>query len=60
MDFKVGDVIAMKTPHPCASKDWEILRAGMDFRLKCTGCGHQTMVPRKLVEKNFKGFKKNS
>ena len=60
MDFKVGDVIAMKKPHPCGSKDWEILRAGMDFRLKCTGCGHQIMVPRKLVEKNFKGFKKNS
>ena len=32
------------------------LRVGMDFRLKCQGCGHQVMVPRKVVEKNFKGF----
>ena len=31
----------------------------MDFRLKCQGCGHSVMVPRKLVEKNFRGFAKD-
>ena len=36
----------------------EILRVGADFRLKCTGCGHQIMVARRLVEKNTKGLKK--
>ena len=46
----------MKKPHPCGANEWEILRVGMDFRLKCKGCDHQVMVPRKLVEKNFKGF----
>ena len=60
MDFKVGDVIILKKPHPCGSKEWEILRVGMDFRLKCMGCGHQIMVPRKAVTKNFKGFAKNA
>lgn len=60
MDFNIGDIIIMKKPHPCGSKEWEILRTGMDFRLKCCGCGHQIMIPRKLVEKNFKGFVKNS
>lgn len=59
MDFNIGDIIIMKKPHPCGSKEWEILRTGMDFRLKCCGCGHQIMIPRKLVEKNFKGFTKN-
>ncbi|MBP3702544.1 MAG: DUF951 domain-containing protein [Lachnospiraceae bacterium] len=59
MDFNIGDIIIMKKPHPCGSKEWEILRTGMDFRLKCCGCGHQIMIPRKLVEKNFKGFAKN-
>ncbi len=56
MDFKIGEVIKMKKPHPCGANEWEILRVGMDFRLKCRGCNHQVMVPRKLVEKNFKGF----
>ena len=56
MVFNVGQVIKMKKPHPCGANEWEILRVGMDFRLKCKGCDHQVMVPRKLVEKNFKGF----
>ncbi len=56
MEFNVGQVIKMKKPHPCGANEWEILRVGMDFRLKCKGCDHQVMIPRKLVEKNFKGF----
>ena len=56
MVFNVGQVIKMKKAHPCGTNAWEILRGGMDFRLRCTGCDHQVMVSRKLVEKNFKGF----
>ena len=56
--FEVGDVIRMKKPHPCGSSEWEILRVGADFRLKCQGCGHQVMVPRRLVEKNTKEIRK--
>ena len=48
--FNVGDVIRMKKPHPCGSCEWEVLRVGADFRLKCQGCGHQIMVARRLVE----------
>lgn len=58
MDLKVGEIIKLKKKHPCGSSEWEILRVGMDFRLKCMGCSHQVMVPRKLVEKNFRGFTK--
>ena len=60
MEFKVGDVIKMKKSHPCGTNEWEILRVGMDFRLKCSGCGRQVMVSRKLVEKNFRGFVKKA
>ena len=56
MEFQLGNTIRLKKPHPCGSNEWEILRVGMDFRLKCKGCGHPVMVSRKLVEKNFKGF----
>lgn len=54
MDLNVGEIIRLKKPHPCGSNEWEILRTGMDFRLKCMGCGHQIMISRKLVEKNIK------
>ena len=56
--FEVGDEINMKKPHPCGSHEWEILRVGADFRLKCLGCGHQVMVPRRLVEKNTREIRK--
>lgn len=58
--FEVGDMIRMKKPHPCGSSEWEILRVGADFRLKCLGCGHQVMVPRRLVEKNTKEIRKKA
>lgn len=58
MDLQVGDRIKMKKQHPCGNNDWELLRVGMDIRLRCVGCGHQLMLPRKMVEKNFRGFTK--
>lgn len=60
MKFEVGDVIRMKKKHPCGSFEWEILRVGADFRLKCMGCSHQVMVSRKLVEKNTKEIVKKA
>lgn len=56
--YAVGDIIKMKKKHPCGSFEWEVLRVGADFRLKCVGCGHQIMIARKLVEKNTKEIKK--
>lgn len=58
MDIQVGDVITMKKPHPCGSKEWEVLRSGADFRLKCVGCGHQVMLSRPVVEKSIRGIAK--
>ena len=57
LNYEVGDIVTLKKAHPCGSKEWEILRVGADFRLKCKGCGHQIMVARKLVEKNTRDLK---
>lgn len=58
MDIQVGDIVKLKKKHPCGSFEWEILRVGADFRLKCTGCGHQVMMARRIVEKSTKELKK--
>ena len=58
MELNLGDIIKLKKQHPSGSHEWEILRVGMDFRLKCIGCGHQIMMPRKQVEKNVRGIRK--
>lgn len=59
MDINVTDIIQLKKQHPCGSNEWEVLRVGADFRLKCLGCGHLIMIPRKLVEKNVKNIRKS-
>lgn len=60
MQFDIGDIITLKKGHPCGANEWEVLRVGADFRLKCNGCGHMVMVPRTLVEKNLKKHMKKS
>ncbi len=59
LQYEVGDILKLKKGHPCGANEWEILRVGADFRLKCRGCGHTVMVSRKLVEKNTRELKKS-
>lgn len=54
MDIRVDDILEMKKPHPCGSRRFTVLRVGMDFRLKCDGCGHEVMVPRVKIERHIK------
>ena len=56
MDVHVGDVLEMKKQHPCGDRRWEVLRVGMDFKLKCCGCGHVVMLERHKCEKNIKNI----
>ncbi|MCQ2443234.1 MAG: DUF951 domain-containing protein [Oscillospiraceae bacterium] len=54
MDIHVNDTLQMKKSHPCGSKEWLVLRVGMDFRLRCKGCGREMMIPRNKAEKSVK------
>lgn len=44
MDVRPADILVMKKPHPCGSQTMYVIRAGMDFKLRCTGCGREFMV----------------
>lgn len=54
MDIRIGDELEMKKNHPCGARNWKVLRIGMDFKLKCCGCGHEVMLPRAKAEKNIR------
>jgi len=54
VDVRLGDILYMKKQHPCGNTTFEVLRIGMDFRLKCTGCGREVMIPRSKAEKNIR------
>ena len=60
MDIRIGDVLTLKKKHPCGANTWRTLRVGADFRLKCLGCGHEIMTPRKKVEKYVRGIDRES
>lgn len=52
--FELGDVVQMKKPHPCGANEMEIIRMGMDIRIKCVKCKHSVMIPRSKFEKKLK------
>ena len=54
MDIRVNDILEMKKNHPCGGKQFLVLRAGMDFRVRCMKCEREVMVPRIKIEKNIK------
>ena len=52
--FNVGDVVKRRKAHPCGSALWQITRTGMDFGMKCRGCGHFVLLPRVKFERMVK------
>ena len=54
LNVQVGDRVEMKKTHPCGSRIFRVLRVGMDFKIRCEGCGREVMVPRNKIEKNIK------
>ena len=54
MDVRLQDILVMKKEHPCGCREWQVLRTGMDFRLRCLGCSHEVLLPRSKAEKNIR------
>ena len=60
MNVNVGDILIMKKPHPCKNNEFEVLRIGADFKIRCTKCRREVMVARSKIEKNIKSIKENT
>lgn len=52
--FDLHDVVEMKKQHPCGTNRWEIIRMGADIRIRCTGCNHLVLMPRREFERKLK------
>jgi len=48
--LEIGDVLTLKKAHPCGSKEWKIVRVGVDIGLRCVGCDRFVMVSRRKLE----------
>ena len=52
--YHLGDIVQTRKPHACGGDRWEVLRIGMDFRIKCLECGSVVMLPRRKFERAVK------
>lgn len=52
--FQLDDIVEMKKPHPCGTNRWRVIRMGMDIRIKCQGCAHSVLMPRRKFERKLK------
>ena len=44
--FKLNDIVIMKKPHACGTNEWQIIRMGVDIKIKCINCGREVMIDR--------------
>ncbi len=58
--INIGDVVEMRKQHACGNKEFEIIRVGMDIKLKCKNCSRVIMLDRETAQKRIKKFIKKS
>lgn len=51
MEYNLGDLVRTKKAHPCGNKEWEIVRVGVDYKLKCLKCGRVVILSREKALK---------
>ncbi|MCF6410722.1 DUF951 domain-containing protein [Pseudalkalibacillus salsuginis] len=53
-EFELHDIVEMKKPHPCGENRWKVIRLGADIRIKCMGCEHSVLLPRREFVRKLK------
>lgn len=49
----------MKKGHPCGENAWEVIRMGVDIKLRCIKCGRTIMMDRIEFERKLKKVVEN-
>lgn len=52
--YNIGDYLRLRKKHPCGDDRWEILKTGVDMRLKCVTCKRVILIPRVKLTKQVK------
>jgi hypothetical protein len=55
-DLSLGDIVQLRKPHPCGSREWEVVRLGADIGIQCKGCGHRILLERRDLAKRLKAI----
>jgi hypothetical protein len=60
MRYNLGDHIITKKKHVCGSDEWEVLRIGVEIKIKCINCSRELMIFKADLDKKIKTIKTNS
>jgi hypothetical protein len=58
MMYGINEEVILKKPHPCGGRAWEIVRVGVDIKLRCKACGRFLNVTRDELKKRAKTVNK--
>ena len=52
--YEIGTKVIMKKEHPCGANEWEIVRLGVDIKIRCCNCNRVVMISRLEFNKKIK------
>ena len=58
LEFRLGDIVRLRKPHPCGSAEWEVVRLGADIGIRCNGCARRVLLPRSQFVRQVKALLK--
>ncbi len=56
VDFRMGDVVRLRKPHPCGGFEWDVVRLGADIGIRCATCRRRVLLQRRVLEQRLKVF----
>jgi len=56
MDIELGDVVRLRKKHPCGGDEWQVVKLGVDIRVKCLKCQRQILLERVTFERRVKAL----
>jgi hypothetical protein len=56
IDIEVGDIVRLRKKHPCGGDEWQVVRLGVDIRIKCLKCQRPILLERSTLERRIKAL----
>ncbi len=54
MEIEVDDVVRLRKKHPCGGDEWQVVKLGVDIRIKCLKCQKLVLLERGALERRMK------
>ena len=54
MEIEVNDIVRLRKKHPCGNDEWQIVKLGIDIRIKCLKCQRLVLLERRTLERRIK------